>query len=128
VLVGYAVTSSVPVIATSAFVGAMAMNFGAAFWFTALQEHVPPHARSRVSSYDWLGSWLFLPIGYLLVGPVAETIGYDVTLLLAVAWTVVSSVAILAIPSVRNLRHRDSAADDVRPLAATTTGAVEASH
>jgi MFS family permease len=128
VLVGYAVTNSVPAITAAAFLGAMSMNYGAAFWFTAMQEHVPPAALSRVSSYDWLGSWLFLPLGYVLVGPVAETIGYDVTLLLAVGWTVVSSVAILAIPSVRNLRHRDSAADDVRPLAATATGAVEASH
>jgi predicted MFS family arabinose efflux permease len=128
VLVGYAVTDSVPVITATAFLGALSMNYGAAFWFTAMQEHVPPAALSRVSSYDWLGSWLFLPLGYVLVGPVAETIGYTETLLIAVGWTVVSSVVILAIPSVRNLRHRDSAADDVRPLAATTTGAVEASH
>jgi MFS family permease len=104
VLVAYALTSSVPLITAAAFVAALAMNFGAAFWFTAIQEHVPPHARSRVSSYDWLGSWLFLPLGYLLVGPVAEAIGYDVTLLVAVGWTVASSLGILAIPSVRNLR------------------------
>jgi MFS family permease len=104
VLAAYALTTSVPLITASAFVAAMAMNFGTAFWFTALQEHVPPEARSRVSSYDWLGSWLFLPLGYLMIGPIAETIGYDTTLLLAVAWTVVSSLAILGIPSVRNLR------------------------
>ncbi len=55
------------------------MNFASALWFTALQEHVPEHARSRVSSYDWLGSWLFLPIGYVLVGPVAETVRYEET-------------------------------------------------
>jgi predicted MFS family arabinose efflux permease len=104
VLAAYALTTSVALITASAFVAAMAMNFGTAFWFTALQEHVPPEARSRVSSYDWLGSWLFLPLGYLMIGPIAETIGYDTTLLLAVAWTVVSSLAILGIPSVRNLR------------------------
>ena len=104
VLVGYAVTNSVPAITAAAFLGAMSMNYGAAFWFTALQEHVPPHALSRVSSYDWLGSWLFLPLGYVLVGPVAETIGYTETLLLAVGWTIFSSAAMLLIPSVRNLR------------------------
>jgi MFS family permease len=104
VLAAYALTTSVALITASAFVAAMAMNFGTAFWFTALQEHVPPEARSRVSSYDWLGSWLFLPLGYLMIGPIAETIGYDTTLLLAVAWTVLSSLAILGIPSVRNLR------------------------
>jgi MFS transporter len=104
VLVGYALTPPVAVITVFAFVAAIAMNFGAAFWFTALQEHVPPHARSRVSSYDWLGSWLFLPLGYVLIGPTAEQIGYDVMLFFAVGWTLASSLAILAIPSVRNLR------------------------
>jgi MFS family permease len=104
VLVAYALTPPLAVITIFAFVAAMAMNFGAAFWFTALQEHVPPHARSRVSSYDWLGSWLFLPLGYLLIGPTAERIGYDVTLVVAAGWTVASSLAILLIPSVRNLR------------------------
>jgi MFS family permease len=114
-------TDSVPVIASAAFVGAMAMNFGAAFWFTALQEHVPAHARSRVSSYDWLGSWLFLPLGYVLIGPVAETIGYRETLLIAVGWTVFSSLAILLIPSVRNLRRKDAQPESLRtdPLTAT---------
>ncbi|HEV2902131.1 MAG TPA: MFS transporter [Gaiellaceae bacterium] len=111
VLAGFALTDSVPLITAAAFVGAMAMNFGAAFWFTALQEHVPAHARSRVSSYDWLGSWLFLPLGYVLVGPVAETIGYDETLLIAVGWTVFSSLAILLIPSVRQLKGGSARAE-----------------
>jgi MFS family permease len=109
-LVSFAVTTSVPVISACAFVAAAAMNFGGAFWFTALQEHVPAHARSRVSSYDWLGSWLFLPLGYVLIGPVAESIGYDTTLYICAGWTVASSVAILAIPSVRNVRSTASSA------------------
>jgi MFS family permease len=104
VLLGYALSDSVALITACAFVGAMSMNYGAAFWFTAMQQHVPPHALSRVSSYDWLGSWLFLPIGYIVIGPIAETIGYTETLLIAVGWTLFSSFAILAIPSVRNLR------------------------
>jgi MFS family permease len=111
VLAGFALTDSVPLITVAAFFGAMAMNFGSAFWFTALQEHVPAHARSRVSSYDWLGSWLFLPIGYVLVGPVAETIGYDETLFIALGWTIFSSLAILLIPSVRHLRAGSAPAE-----------------
>jgi MFS family permease len=116
-LIGYAFALPVPVIAAFALLGAIAMNFGGAFWFTALQEHVPAHARSRVSSYDWLGSWLFLPLGYVLVGPIAETIGYEATLLIAAGWTVVSSLGILAIPSVRNLRAASgvSATDETQP-------------
>jgi MFS family permease len=123
-LVGYAFALPVPVIAAFALVGAIAMNFGGAFWFTALQEHVPAHARSRVSSYDWLGSWLFLPLGYVLVGPIAETIGYEATLLIAAGWTVVSSLGILAIPSVRNLRTASgvAATDDESVLGARDDG------
>ena len=123
VLIGYAVTDSVPVITVAAFFGAMAMNYGAAFWFTALQEHVPRQALSRVASYDWLGSWLFLPLGYVLVGPVAETIGYTETLLIAVGWTLLSSAAILLIPSVRNLRRKDAPAVVPEPEPLTLTQA-----
>ncbi len=114
-LVGYAFAWPVPVITACAFVGAMSMNFGAAFWFTAMQEHIPAHARSRVSSYDWLGSWLFLPLGYVLIGPIGERIGYEATSLIAAAWTVFSSLAILAIPSVRNLRRKDAGPETLRP-------------
>ena len=41
-------------------------------WDTALQERIPPHALSRVSSFDWMGSLALLPLGYLLAGPLAR--------------------------------------------------------
>jgi MFS family permease len=114
-LLSFTLTTNVAVISACAFVAAGAMNFGGAFWFTALQEHVPAHARSRVSSYDWLGSWLFLPLGYVLIGPISEAIGYDATLWICAGWTVVSSLAILALPSVRNVRRRDASAETTEP-------------
>jgi MFS family permease len=114
-LLSFTLTTNVAVISACAFVAAGAMNFGGAFWFTALQEHVPAHARSRVSSYDWLGSWLFLPLGYVLIGPISEAIGYDATLWICAGWTVVSSLAILALPSVRNVRRRDASAEMTEP-------------
>jgi hypothetical protein len=42
------------------------------WWSTTLAERVPPDALSRVSSYDWMGSLVLLPIGLLLVGPIAD--------------------------------------------------------
>jgi MFS family permease len=44
-------------------------------WDTALQERIPPHALSRVSSFDWMGSLALLPVGFLLAGPAAEAFG-----------------------------------------------------
>jgi MFS family permease len=111
VLCAFAVAAPVWVISAFALVASAAINFAGTLWFTALQQHVPQHALSRVSSYDWAGSVLFLPLGYILVGPLADQFGTGDVLYSAAAWTIFSSVAILAFPSVRNLR----AVSDVPP-------------
>ncbi len=108
VLSAYAVAAPVRVISAFALVASAAITFAATIWFTALQQHVPQHALSRVSSYDWGGSALFLPLGYVLVGPLADQFGAADVLYGAAVWTIVSSLGILAIPSVRNLRRRDA--------------------
>jgi MFS family permease len=45
------------------------------WWLTALAERIPPDALSRVTSYDWMVSGGLLPLGYLLAGPLAGTLG-----------------------------------------------------
>ena len=50
------------------------------FWMTAMQREVPRDMLSRVSSYDYLGSLAFFPIGLALAGPVADLIGVSATL------------------------------------------------
>ncbi len=42
------------------------------WWNTAMAERIPPHRLSRVSSYDYMGSLVLLPVGYIVAGPVAE--------------------------------------------------------
>jgi MFS family permease len=58
---------------------ALANGFGFAllmvWWETALAHHIPPHALSRVSAYDWMGSLALMPVGYLVAGPLTETFG-----------------------------------------------------
>jgi predicted MFS family arabinose efflux permease len=108
VLFAFAVAAPVWVISAFALVAAAGMNFAGTIWFTALQQHVPQHALSRVSSYDWAGSVLFTPLGFILVGPLADQFGAADVLYAAAAWTVVSSLGILALPSVRNVRRRDA--------------------
>jgi hypothetical protein len=58
---------------------------------------------------------------FILVGPLADQFGAADVLYAAAVWTVISSVAILAIPSVRNLRGRDAPRETsgVDPLTAT---------
>jgi MFS family permease len=58
---------------------AFATGFGwslmGVFWETALAQHIPAHALSRVSSYDWMGSLALLPLGFVLAGPLASAFG-----------------------------------------------------
>ena len=46
-----------------------------ALWFTVFQRNVPEDALSRVSSYDALGSFVLMPLGSIVAGPVASLIG-----------------------------------------------------
>ncbi|HTA37237.1 MAG TPA: hypothetical protein VK761_11030, partial [Solirubrobacteraceae bacterium] len=45
------------------------------WWTTALAERIAPDKLSRVSSYDWMVSLALLPLGYVLAGPLARTLG-----------------------------------------------------
>jgi MFS family permease len=50
------------------------------WWETALANHIPPAALSRVSAWDWMGSLALLPIGYAVAGPLATAFGARATL------------------------------------------------
>ena len=60
-----------PVIAIAAAQAAagVAIGFFVAVWQTTLQQHVPEEALSRVSAWDWMGSFAFMPLGFVLAGP-----------------------------------------------------------
>jgi MFS family permease len=117
------------VIATAQAIGGIGMGFFGAVWQTTLQQRVPEEALSRVSAWDWMGSFAFLPLGLILAGPVSQAIGISTTLWISVGYLVVSTLAVLLVPSVRNLRRLDE--PEPRPEAAlsTLTGEpVEAFH
>ena len=57
------------------------------WWGTALAQRIPPHALSRVSAYDWMGSLGLLPLGYLLAGPAAAALGAGTVMLAGAAIT-----------------------------------------
>jgi hypothetical protein len=74
-------------------------------WFTVFQQQVPERAQSRVASYDTLGSFVLVPVGTALVGPVAEAIGLTETLWICLIVMWASWLAILALPSVWAIRR-----------------------
>ena len=102
-----ALEAPVYAIATAAFVAGFGLEIFGVLWDTALQQHIPSDRLSRVSAYDHLGSFVFIPIGLALAGPLAERIGVSQALWGAAAVTLVSVVAQLAVADIRNLRRTD---------------------
>ena len=78
------------------------------WWQTALAQRIPPHALSRVSSYDWMGSLALVPLGYLLAGPIGEAIGPAETVLIGGTVGVAIAALGFAIPDVWRLRALSS--------------------
>ena len=103
-----AVHAPAPMIAAAQSVGGFGMGVFGAVWQTTLQQHVREDALSRVSAWDWMGSFLFLPLGLIAAGPVSDLIGISATLWISVTWATVSTLAVLLVPSVRNLRRQDA--------------------
>ncbi|MGW2158845.1 MFS transporter [Nonomuraea sp. NPDC001699] len=90
-----------------AFVAGLGSSVAAVSWETSLQEHVPAHMLSRVSSYDDLLSYIAIPIGQLGVGLLADRFdGYQVA---ATAGIVYAAAAVLPLASaaVRRLPHAE---------------------
>lgn len=75
------------------------------FWLTVMQREVPPDMISRVSSYDYLGSLAFYPLGLALAGPVAGLIGVSATLWVGAVFGVAVSVFLLSWRDVRAVHH-----------------------
>jgi MFS family permease len=72
-------------------------------WEASLQEHVPGHALSRVSSFDYLAATALMPVSTAVAGPLAEQLGVQETLLGMSALGAACALAFLAVPQVRAL-------------------------
>ncbi|MEV6865431.1 MFS transporter [Streptosporangium subroseum] len=81
------------------------VSFMAPIWETAVQEHIPAEAISRVSAYDWMLSLGLTPLGMALAGPLAATVGATATLYGTAALLAISCLGVLVLPDIRNLRQ-----------------------
>ncbi|WP_433220403.1 MFS transporter [Microtetraspora malaysiensis] len=111
-------------VVASAVVMGICFDIFGVLWNTTMQREVPPEALSRVSSYDALGSLMFGPVGLMLAGPVAISVGPRPALLGCAAIVAVVSLLALLSPGVRNLRApRDEPGTAVPDAAPAEAGA-----
>jgi MFS family permease len=94
-----------PVLLASQLIAGFGLAIHLALWFTVFQQQVPEAARSRVSSYDALGSFVLVPLGTAAAGPIAAWIGVKETLIAAGVITVVTSLLVVMQPIVWTIRR-----------------------
>ena len=80
------------------------------WWETTLQRRIPEHVYSRVRSYDILVSFVFMPVGMIAFGPIADALGREWTLLGAAAVVAVTNAWVALTPSVRGVTNERAGA------------------
>lgn len=93
---------TVTMVVTLALTGFTMEQAGIA-WDLSLQEHIPPDRLARVYSYDALGSFVAIPVGQIIAGPVAAAVGVQPALLAGAVIIVLATVGAVASRSVRTL-------------------------
>ena len=112
-LVFLAAAAPPAVLAVGTFFSGVGAMLGMSVWESTLQLHIPRESLSRVSSYDWFGSYAVVPLGLALWGGVADAIGVQTLLWMASALFGASVLALLAVPDIWRFRSRE------RPAAVT---------
>ncbi len=99
-----------PILLAAQLLAGIGLAIHIALWFTVFQQQVPEAARSRVSSYDALGSFVLIPLGTAAAGPIAGAIGVKETLIASGVVTVLTNLLVVAQPVVWTIRRPAEAA------------------
>lgn len=103
------IPAPVPAVVALAFLSGVGVDVFEVLWQTALQQHVPGEALSRVSAYDWFGSLALTPIALALAGPLAAAVGLGPAIAICGGLGAMSCLALLD-PQVRGLRAGETSA------------------
>ena len=104
-LVVFGAGAPVPLVLALAFGMGVGFALFDVWWNTAMAERIPPHALSRVSSYDWMGSVILLPVGFLAAGPIADATSADTVMIVGGVLTAVVLALGLLPRETRTLRR-----------------------
>ena len=82
---------------TAAVLAGVSLGVWAVLWESSLARWIPADRLSRVSSWDWMGSTVLMPIGFVLAGPIATVIN-PATLIIAAGLIGAACIGIAALP------------------------------
>lgn len=100
----------VPLVVAAFLAGAGMEVFGIG-WSVSMQEHIDESVLSRAYSYDALGSFVAMPLGQIVYGPLGEAFGYRPVLVISGGAYLGVVLLVLSSRSVRNLRRTTDVVD-----------------
>jgi MFS family permease len=89
----------------AAFVAGAAVEVFSIGWSVSMQEHIDERVLSRAYSYDALGSFVAMPLGQVIYGPLGEAFGYRPVLVVSAVVYLATVLLVLSSRSVRDLRR-----------------------
>lgn len=104
-LVALAEGAPLAVLAGAAALAGIGLDIAIVCWSTAVQEHLPPEVLGRVSSFSSAGELMSVPLGYLVVGAAATSLGTESVLLWSAVLMTAASLVLLLAPSVWAVRR-----------------------
>ncbi len=104
-LIALGLDAPLTVLLVAAFVAGMGIEVFGIGWNLAMQENIDEHLLSRAYSYDMLGSWVAMPVGQLLFGPLGLVFGLREVILAGGLLYLTIALATLASRAVRDLRR-----------------------
>jgi predicted MFS family arabinose efflux permease len=97
--------AKLPVVVVAAIIAGISLDVISVLWDTTIQRRVPMDAIGRVTSYDMVGSFALAPLGLILAGPAAVTIGVSASLVGCAVLIAGAGLAALLVPAVRYLHQ-----------------------
>jgi MFS family permease len=99
----YVWPATLTAVLAGAIIGWSGLIFFDVAWQTALQDRIPQSALGRVASWDTLTSFMAMPIGNVLAGPLSDRFGLNPVLTVCAGVLFVSAASQLLIPGSRTL-------------------------
>ncbi|MFG2975688.1 MFS transporter [Streptomyces sp. NPDC048331] len=93
------------VLAGAAVMAGVGLDIAIVCWNTAMQEQLPSEVLGRVNSFSSAGELMSVPLGYLVVGAAATSLGTESVLFWSAVLMTAASLVLLLAPSVRAVRR-----------------------
>jgi MFS family permease len=119
--VALGLNAPLPALIVGAVLAGVSFSFPDALWFTALQQHIPEQAISRVLSFDAMGSFVLRPLSYTTAAAAVAGLGVGPTLIGGGVVIALFSMGTLLVPSIRTLTRTDLSSIEDTQVATPTT-------